>query len=111
MAASTIVLVAMSTPDTRLTIDSYVIDSLMPDLVGHDRRASAFIAYLYLWRKTNGGTRGAVVSHQHLSDGTGLSKRGAQLAIATLARRRLVQIDRTSSTAAARVRLVREWRS
>jgi hypothetical protein len=66
--------------------------------------------YLYLWRKTNGGTRGTVVGHQHVSDGTGLSKRGAQLAIATLERRNLVHIDRTSSTAAGRVRLPRDWR-
>jgi hypothetical protein len=25
----------------RVTVDGYVLDALMPDLVGHDRRASA----------------------------------------------------------------------
>jgi hypothetical protein len=30
------------------TFDAYLVDSLMPDLVGHDRQPSAFIVYLYL---------------------------------------------------------------
>jgi hypothetical protein len=30
----------------RIAFDAYVIDALMPDLVGHDRRASAFVLYL-----------------------------------------------------------------
>ena len=33
-----------------LSLDQYVVDVLMPDLVGHDRSQSAFIVYLYLWR-------------------------------------------------------------
>jgi hypothetical protein len=31
--------------------DFYVLDGLMPDLVGHDKQPSAFIVYLYLWTK------------------------------------------------------------
>ena len=30
----------------RYTIDPYVIDTLMADLVGHDHRPSAFLVYL-----------------------------------------------------------------
>ena len=30
-------------------VDDYVLDTLMRDLVGHDRRPSAFLVYLYLW--------------------------------------------------------------
>jgi len=33
-----------------LSLDRYVIDVLMPDLVGHDRRPATFIVYLYLLR-------------------------------------------------------------
>ena len=29
-------------------MDDYVFDTLMPDLVGHDRQPSAFIVYLFL---------------------------------------------------------------
>ena len=31
-----------------LAFDAYVVDILMPDLVGHDRKPSAFVVYLYL---------------------------------------------------------------
>ena len=32
-----------------LRFDSYVVETLMPDLVGHDQKPSAFVVYLYLW--------------------------------------------------------------
>src|SRR2546423_14229833 len=32
-------------------IDDYVLDVLMRDLVGHDRRAAAYLVYLYLYGK------------------------------------------------------------
>jgi len=35
-------------------IDAYVLDNLMADLVGHDRQPSAFLVYLFLWRRTLG---------------------------------------------------------
>jgi hypothetical protein len=40
VAFVTIVVAAMP----RITLDSYVVDVLMPDLVGHDRRPAAFIS-------------------------------------------------------------------
>ena len=33
---------------SKLEIDDYVIDTLMADLVGHDRQPSAFLVYLSL---------------------------------------------------------------
>ena len=39
-------------PTDRVALDAYVIDSLMPDLVGHDRRPSTMLVFLYLWRRT-----------------------------------------------------------
>ena len=40
-------------------LDAYIIDTLMPDLVGHDRQPSAFIVYLYLAdRAARARTRG-----------------------------------------------------
>ena len=95
----------------RLSIDAYVIDALMPDLVGHDRRASAFVVYLFLWRRTRGGSRAAVVSHQQMASATGLVRRSVQQAFRLLARRRLIEVSRASATAAASVRLVCHWRS
>ena len=34
--------------DKQYTVDAYVLDALMRDLVGHDHRASAFLVYLVL---------------------------------------------------------------
>ncbi len=48
MRASTIVFTTME----RLAIDAYVVDVLMPDLVGHDRRPAAFVVYLFLLRQS-----------------------------------------------------------
>jgi hypothetical protein len=94
----------------RLSLDGYVIDALMPDLVGHDRRASAFLVYLYLWRRTRGGARTAVVSHSTMADGTGLSKRSVQAALRHLQRRALVETRRATATSAPAVRLCCDWR-
>ena len=94
----------------RVTLDAYVLDSLMPDLVGHDRRASAFIVFLYLWRRTKGGTRPAVVSHARLADGTGLAKRSVQTAMARLEKRKLVETKRATVTSAPSITLQCHWR-
>ena len=31
-----------------LSLDFYIVETLLPDLVGHDRRPSAFLVYLAL---------------------------------------------------------------
>jgi hypothetical protein len=104
------ILVAGRGEPERVPLDLYVIDALMPDLVGHDRRASAFLLFLYLWRRTRGGVKPAVVSYRMMADGTGLSKRSAQVALAWLERRRLVERARASPTAATSIKLRCDWR-
>jgi hypothetical protein len=80
--------------------DPYVLDALMPDLVGHDRRPSAFIVFAFLWRRTLGiGRPSASLSYQIMADGTGLSKGSIQAAVRLLERRDLVQVTRKSPTA------------
>ncbi len=94
----------------RVPVDAYVLDALMPDLVGHDRRPSAMLLFLYLWRKTRGGARPAVVSLRMMADGTGLAKRSVQTALAHLRRRDLVAVRRASATAASSLTLRCHWR-
>jgi hypothetical protein len=92
----------------RITIDSYIIDSLMPDLVGHDRQPSAFVVYLYLYRR--GRSRRAVtVSLQQIASETGVSKSAVQQALRTLKRRRLVQATSRSATAAPDYQIRTPW--
>ena len=60
----------------RVPVDQYVLDTLMPDLVGHDRQPSALVVYLALWRRTIGEDTSAVqLSLSDLALATGLSKR------------------------------------
>lgn len=94
----------------RQGVDAYVLDALMPDLVGHDRRPAAFILYLFLWRKTRAGTRPAVLSLSMLSDGTGLAKRSVQTALQHLVRRDLVGSRRATPTSAPTISLRCHWR-
>ena len=94
----------------RIALDTYVLDTLMRDLVGHDRRASAFVVYLFLWRRTQGGARSAVLSHMLVADGTGLSKRSVQVGLALLERRQLVSIRRSGRTSAGIITLKCPWR-
>ena len=93
-----------------LALDAYVVDVLMPDLVGHDRRPSAFLVYLYLWRRTRGGRDAEVpVALREIAEGTGLAKRSVQTALARLTRRRLVTATRETPTAVPGYSVLRPW--
>ena len=91
-------------------LDAYVLESLMPDLVGHDRAPSALLVFLYLWAET----RGKSVAHaqrslQDISSATGLSKRTVQDALSHLAKRRLIAVQRDSITAVPVYAVKRPW--
>lgn len=74
-------------------MDQYVVDVLMPDLVGHDKSPSAFLVHLYLWLMA--GTRGrAQVSYTTMASNTGLSKASVQRAVAILKRRKLLLVSK-----------------
>jgi hypothetical protein len=91
-------------------VDAYVIDTLMADLVGHDRQPSAFLVYVYLWRHTRGSDAAtAQVSLFDLSTGTGLSKRSVQEALRWLSKRRLISIQREGITAIPVYTVKRPW--
>jgi hypothetical protein len=95
----------------RISVDTYVIDALMPDLAGHDRRPSAFLVYLYLWRRSEAATKPVCASYQMLADGTGLSKGCVQAAVGALGRRQLLGIKRRTKTAAPVFTLQCHWRA
>lgn len=93
-----------------LPLDAYVIDSLLPDLVGHDRQPSAFLVWLCLWRQSLGAGKPSVqVSLLGVAVATGLSKRGVQEAIWRLSKRRLLGIERASITAMPVYTVRRPW--
>ena len=93
----------------QLRLDAYVIDTLMRDLIQHDRQPSAFLVYLLLSRHA-AGARGRQLSHQEMADASGLSKSAVQAAIRTLTRRRLIRVVRDSATAVPAYTVLRPWR-
>ncbi|HEX4389604.1 MAG TPA: helix-turn-helix domain-containing protein [Steroidobacteraceae bacterium] len=94
----------------RVTLDAYVTDVLMPDLVGHDRRPAAFVVYLFLLRHAQQRGRDSVtVSLQTIASKTGLSKSSVQSAIRHLKRRRLLDPELEATVAAPLRRVLRPW--
>ena len=93
-----------------VSLDAYVVDVLMADLVGHDRQPSAFIVFLRLWRLTAGGRKKSPpLSLRTLSDQTGLSKRAIQIAVDRLERRQLITVERQMPTAIPVYRVLKPW--
>src|SRR2546428_8390287 len=93
-----------------ISVDPHVVDVLLPDLVGHDKRPSTFVLYLWLWSVTRGvGRKSAFFSYQMLTDRTGLSKRAVQRAVAHLRRRQLVRVARKSATSVPEYAVNTPW--
>jgi hypothetical protein len=94
----------------RVEVDSYIFETLMRDLNGHDRRPSAFIVYLHLWANTRSkGVKALATSHQQIADAVGLSKRAVQQAIGLLLRRKLLRLTRLNPTAKPIYEVRRPW--
>ena len=93
---------------TSYVVDRYVIDTLMADLVGHDRRPSAFLVYLAILAAAADGR--AALSHAELAERTGLSKRTAQLAVTALRNRSLIAVMKRGPTDIPQYRPLSPWR-
>lgn len=94
----------------QITLDAYLLDALLPDIVGHDRRPSSFIVYLHLYRHASQHASWSVrASHQSIADATGLSRSAVQSALAHLQKRRLIASTRAHPTAVPLHRVHRPW--
>jgi len=90
--------------------DDYVVDVLMRDLVGHDRKPASFLVYLWL-AAGQARRQGAVqVSYQELAESIGLSKSSAQAAVRWLVRRKLVASTKENATAVPSYTVRSPWR-
>ena len=94
----------------RIGLDAYIVDVLMPDLVGHDRRPATFIVFLLLLRESARLRRDTVnVSLQTIATRTGLSKSAVQGAIRHLRRRRLLDLTLAPTVTEPTRRILRPW--
>ena len=95
---------------SQIAIDSYLIDCLLPDLVGHDRLRSSFLVYLFLYRKASQHANWSVhLSHQSIAGATGLSRSAVQSALAHLRKRQLIATSRAHPTAVPLHKVQRPW--
>ena len=95
----------------RLALDPYLVDTLMRDLIAHDRAPSAFIVFLWLWRQTHAQGRDKIgASLADIAYATGLSKSSIQSAIRRLARRRLVTPSKSGPTVAPIYQVNETWK-
>jgi len=94
-----------------ISVDDYVIDVLMRDLVGHDQQPAAYFVYLHLYRQAaRTKWRPVSASLRTLAQATGLSKSAVQTALENLRRRELIVTTSDHATATPRHRVLRHWR-
>lgn len=90
--------------------DPYVLDVLMPDLVGHDRSPAAFVVYLYLLGAATRARRDTVAaSLQTIATETGLSKSAVQIALRHLKRRGLLDANVEATVTNPARRVLQPW--
>ncbi len=93
-----------------LSLDDYVVDVLMRDLVGHDRKPASFLVYVWLSAEQTRRPGAVQVSYQELAESVGLSKSSAQAAVRWLVRRKLLTASKETATAIPTYTVRSPWR-
>lgn len=93
------------------TIKDYVIDTLMRDLVAHDRRPVSFLVYLWLAAAHARTGKDVRVSFQEMAESVGVSKSSAQAAVRWLMRRKLLEASKANATAIPCYKVMTPWKA
>jgi hypothetical protein len=93
-----------------MVLDDYVIDVLMRDLVGHDRRPVAFLVYLWLAAAHRQKAGAVQISYQDLAESIGVSKSSVQAAVGWLVRRKLLAATKQNATAVPKYTVLTPWK-
>ena len=91
-----------------ITLDDYIVDVLMRDLVGHDRRLVSFLVYLWVASEQRRG-KDVQASYQQIAESIGVSKSSAQAAVGWLVKRKLLACTKATVTATPRYRALAPW--
>jgi hypothetical protein len=92
------------------TIDDYVIDTLMRDLVSHDHMPAAFLVYLWIAAEQERRSGEVQVSYREMAESIGISKSSAQTAVAWLVKRKLLAMRKATVTATPAYTVRTPWR-
>jgi hypothetical protein len=98
-------------PHANLTLDPYIPETLMRDLVGHDRHPAAFLVYLWLYAQQQRSPSGLAISYQDLAESIGISKSSAQTAVSWLIRRKLLATTKATLTATPIYKVLTPWKT
>jgi CRP-like cAMP-binding protein len=93
-----------------IKLDDYVLDTLMRDLVGHDRRPVCYLIYVWLAAEQQRAGKPVRISYSDLAESIGVSRSSAQAAIAWLVRRRLISVARSHATATPSYAVHTPWK-
>ena len=91
-------------------LDDYVLDSLMRDLVGHDRRPVSYLVYLWLAGEQQRQHKAVSISYSNLAESVGVSKSSAQSAVAWLIHRKLISSTKARVTATPNYAVEAPWK-
>ena len=91
-------------------LDEYVLDSLMRDLVGHDRRPASYLVYLWLAAEGQRQKKPVSISYCDLAQSVGVSKSSAQAAVAWLIHRKLISSSKATITATPTYSVQTPWK-
>jgi hypothetical protein len=91
-------------------LDDYIIDVLMRDLVGHDRKPVGFLVYLWLASEQARRRAEVRVSYEELAESIGISKSSAQSAVRWLLKRKLLSVKKQTVTATPIYTVRSPWR-
>ena len=92
-------------------LDEYVLDGLMRDLVGHDRRPASYLVYLWLAAEQQRLNKPVSISYSDLAESVGISKSSAQGAVAWLIHRKLISSMKANVTATPNYTVQTPWKS
>jgi predicted DNA-binding transcriptional regulator len=93
-----------------IAIDEYVMDVLLRDLVGHDRRPVCFLVYVWLTAEEQRRKSAVEISYREMAESLGVSKSSVQAAVAWLLRRKLLTVQKSTVTATPIYEVQRPWR-
>ena len=93
-----------------VNLDDYILDTLLRDLTGHDRKPAAFLVYLWLTGEQSRRKTAVSISYQELAENTGLSRSSTQSSIRWLVRRRLLTVTKANVTAVPCYAVQFPWR-
>jgi hypothetical protein len=97
-------------PTPTVTLDLYILDTLLRDLTDHDRKPAAFLVYLWLAGEQSRRGEPVAVSYQELAESTGLSRSSSQSSVRWLAQRKLLSVRKAAVTAVPCYTVLFPWR-